>query len=315
MREQARSLLVDAHVQEEDDARRAGVGARRAAVSYEHGRAVARAVLDWAATDGHAAASTATYSPPVGEGLWVPTPPNFGRAIEPWCVRVRPMLLARTDEVAPAAPLPFSTADGSAFRQQASATYEQSRVNTDEQRDIARFWTDNPFFSGLPAGHWMSITVQAAEQRGLTLETTVEALARTSIALNDAFLNCWTWKYHYNLLRPVTYVLRHVDDRWSTWVNTPQFPEHTSGHSVASGAAAVVLTDMLGRFPFDDTALATTSGITRRTRRWTDFTDAADTAAQSRLYGGIHFPHGIEAGMAQGGEVGALVIARLRTRR
>jgi hypothetical protein len=161
----------------------------------------------------------------------------------------------------------------------------------------------------------MSITVQAAEQRGLALDATVEALARTSIALHDAFLNCWTWKYRYNLLRPVTYVRRHIDPAWSTWVNTPQFPEHTSGHSVASRAAAAVLTDLLGRFAFDDTTLATTVGVTRRTRRWVDFTDAADTAAQSRLYGGIHFPHGIDAGKSQGEEVGALVIARLRTRR
>ncbi len=96
----------------------------------------------------------------------------------------------------------------------------------------------NPSFSGLPAGHWLHLAVQAAEQHGLGLDVTVEALARTGVALHDAFVNCWTWKYRYNLVRPVTYVRQHVDPSWTTWVNTPQFPEHTSGHSVGSRAAS-----------------------------------------------------------------------------
>ena len=148
----------------------------------------------------------------------------------------------------------------------------------------------------------------------LRLDATVEALARTSVAMHDAFLNCWAWKYRHNLLRPVTYVREHIDPSWSTYVNTPQFPEHTSGHSVASRAAAAVLTDLLGPLAFEDTSRATTAGLTTRTRRYADFTQAADDAARSRLYGGIHYRHGIDAGKDQGDEVGALVVARLRTR-
>jgi hypothetical protein len=307
---------IDAAEAAEVAARREqGVPAAFAEASRRHGLAVAASVAAWAEQDGHAQALARPYTPPVGESLWAPTPPNFGTAIEPYCEQVRPMVLRTTAEVVPAPPVPFSTEPGSAFWNEAMAPYEQSRNNTDDQRDIARFWTDNPRFSGLPAGHWLSIAVQVAEQRRLGLDTTVEALARTAVALHDAFLNCWTWKYRHNLLRPVTYVRRHIDDTWATWVNTPQFPEHTSGHSVASRAAAVVLTDLLGDAPFEDTTLATTVGIAARTRTWSSFTEAADTAAMSRLYGGIHFPRGIEAGKAQGDEVGALVLARLRTRR
>ncbi len=87
---------------------------------------------------------------------------------------------------------------------QAYATYQQSFDNTDETRDIARFWTDNPSSSGLPAGHWLHIVVQVAEQHHFRLDLTVEALVRTAVALYVAFLGCWTWKYRYNLLRPVT---------------------------------------------------------------------------------------------------------------
>ena len=93
-------------------------------------------------------------------------------------------------------------------------TYLQSSANTDEDREIARFWTDNPgsftpplgTATGLPAGHWMLIGSQVLRQQGARLDLAVEALARTGIALHEAFLNCWTWKYRYQLLRPITYV-------------------------------------------------------------------------------------------------------------
>ena len=298
--------------------RAAGVSARREKVSREHGTAVARAVLAWFATDGHAQALALPYAPPVGEAFWVPTPPNFGTAIEPHCHTVRPMVLRTVDEVAPVPPVAFSTDPSSSFYAQAQAVVDQAVDNTDETRDLARFWTDNPGFSGLPAGHWLSIAAQVSEQRELGLDLTVEALARTSVALHDAFLNCWTWKYRYNLLRPVTYIRRYLGASttgWNTWVNTPQFPEYTSGHSVASRAAAVVLTDLLGPLSFTDTALASTVGIGQRTRSYVDFSAAAAAAARSRIYGGIHYPMGISAGMVQGDQVGALVVARLQTRR
>jgi alkylhydroperoxidase/carboxymuconolactone decarboxylase family protein YurZ len=275
-------------------------------------------VLVWAATDGHAQAMAAPYTPPVGESLWVPTPPSFGAAVEPHCDRVRPMVLRPTDEVIPAAPVPFSSTPGSPFYAQAQAVVDQDEANTDETRDIAQFWSDSPGSSGTPGGHWLSIAAQVAEQRELGLDVTVEALARTAVTLHDAFLNCWTWKYRYNLLRPVTYVRRYFGDshaQWSPRLDTPQFPEYTSGHSVASRAAAVVLTDLLGAVPFTDTALADTDGMDLRTRSFASFSAAAAMAAQSRLYGGIHYPMGIAAGLAQGDQIGGLMLARLGTRR
>ncbi len=249
---------VEVAATEREDAEqraRAGISQQVAAASRAHGAATAQAVLDWAGQDGHAqaAARAATYAPPVGDGLWVPTPPNFGRAIEPYCAEVRPLLLHTVDEVAPVPHVPFATDPASPFFAQAWSTYQQSSDNDDESRDIARVWTDNPVFSGLPAGHWLHIRIQVAEQHRLRLDLTVKALVRTAVALHDAFMNCWTWKYRYNLLRPVTYVRTYgIAAGWNTWVNTPQFPQYTSGHSVASAAAARVLTDVFGPKRFDD---------------------------------------------------------------
>jgi hypothetical protein len=304
-----------------DRRRAAGVPERLLAASVDHGRDVARHLVRWIARDGHAGTLGREYVPPADQPWhWVSTPPNFRPAIEPYWSEVRPMVLRRADEVEPEPPLPFSTEPGSVFHEEAMTTYRQSFLNTDEHRAIARFWTDNPGSftpprgtpTGLPSGHWMLLGTQGIALRGHRLDSAVETLALTGIALHDAFLNCWTWKYRYNLLRPVTYVNRWIDPAWTTLVNSPQFPEHTSGHSVASPAAAAVLTDRLGVFSFTDRS-HDVRGHAPRT--FTSFYDAAREAARSRLYGGIHFPHAIESGFSQGEQIGDLVLRRVRTRR
>jgi hypothetical protein len=301
--------------------RAAGVSERALDASVAHGRSVAAHLAPWIASDGHAGTVGRPYVPPAIEPWhWVSTPPNFRPAIEPYWSEVRPMVLTSADEVEPEPPLPFSTAPGSEFHDQAMAVYRQSAENTDEHRAIARFWTDNPGSftpplgtpTGLPSGHWMLIATQALTLRGARLDVALDTLAVTGIALHEAFLNCWTWKYRWNLIRPVTYVNRYIDPGWSTFINSPQFPEHTSGHSVASPAAAAVLTDRLGAFSFTDHSHDVRG---HRPRAFASFGDAAREAAQSRLYGGIHFPHAIEAGLTQGEQIGALVLRRVRTRR
>lgn len=296
------------------------VGSRRAAGtpkgvlenSLAYGRRVGAALNAWIADDGYAGIVGRSYTPPEGPDKWQSTPPNYRAAVEPYWSEIRPMILRGATEVVPEPHIPFSADEGSAFWEQAMAVYRTGQQLTDEQRAIARFWTDNPLQSGLPSGHWMLIISQVSRQLGLSLEAAVEVYARLGVALHDAFLNCWTWKYRLNLLRPVTYVRRYIDPEWNTFVNSPQFPEYTSGHSVASRAASTVLTDLLGTVAFVDDSHAP-RGLPAR--RFSSFVEAANEAAQSRLYGNIHYPMGIEAGKAQGDEVGALVIERLRTRR
>jgi membrane-associated phospholipid phosphatase len=318
-REVSRQAIAAFHDEQVAARRAAGVPARTLEASLAHGRAVASALRPWIDTDGYREirrkAAEQGYTPPVGPGLWESTPPNFGPAIEPYWGEIRPLVLRSADEVVPADPVPFSTDPSSAFHAEAMHTYRAGLSLTDEQRTIARFWTDNPVQSGLPSGHWMLIVGQVASQRGLGLDVTVEAFARTGVALADAFLSCWFVKYQHNLLRPVTYVRAHIDPDWVTWVNTPQFPEYTSGHSVSSLAAAVVLTDLLGSRPYVDTHdLVGSLTEAQRTRTFDSFLHAAEEAAQSRIYGGIHFPMGVEVGKDQGRQVGQLAVERLRTR-
>jgi hypothetical protein len=143
------------------------------------------------------------------------------------------------------------------------------------------------------------------------------------LATADAFISCWDMKYFYNLMRPITYIQDPNGLNAPAWntapaiggagaIPTPPFPEHTSGHSVQSGAAAEVLTDLLGNVPFvDDTHAA----LALAPRSFDNFFEAADEAAISRIYAGIHFRPACERGLEQGRCIGNLVNTQVAFRK
>ena len=165
----------------------------------------------------------------------------------------------------------------------------------------------DPSMSRLPA----FLTDDGGVNSGLMIpQVTAAALAKIGVAQADAFIACWATKYEYNLLRPVTYIKRHIDPKWEPLLITPPFPEYPSGHSAQSGAVATVLTAIFGDgFAFDDETHVD-DGLAARS--FPSFAAAATEAASSRLYGGIHYRFGNEAGLVQGACVGAYAAA-LRT--
>jgi len=186
---------------------------------------------------------------------------------------------------------------GSPFYEQANDVYQMVNNLTTEQGDIARYWANSPGETATPPGHWLAIMNQIAELRGLNLEQAAEMYALTGIAIGDAFISAWQAKYQDQLVRPVTYIRAYIDPDWQTLIGTPPFPEYPSGHSVVSGAAAAVLTDLFGEVTFLDTAQSPL-GLPPRT--FDSFDEAAQEAALSRLYGGVHFREAIDNGIEQG---------------
>jgi hypothetical protein len=212
---------------------------------------------------------------------------------------------------------------GSPFFLQVKEVYESGRQLTDEQRAIAAFWDCNPYVMNVrghamfatkkvsPGGHWMGITGIAARKAGAGLIQTSEAYARTAMALHDGFISAWEEKFRSNVVRPETMINAHLDESWQPLLQTPPFPEYTSGHSVISTAAATVLTDQFGEnFAFAD---STEMAYGLPVRSFPSFNAAAAEAAISRLYGGIHYRMAIEEGITQGRGVGQLVVRKLRT--
>ncbi|MGB5781699.1 MAG: vanadium-dependent haloperoxidase, partial [Eudoraea sp.] len=128
-------------------------------------------------------------------------------------------------------------------------------------------------------------------------------------AIADAFISCWDEKYRSNLIRPETLINEHIDENWKPVLQTPPFPEYTSGHSVVSGAAATALTEIFGdNFDFaDDTEVAYGLPV----RSFNSFNEAADEAAISRMYGGIHYRKAVAVGVKQGRDLGKFVLENL----
>jgi hypothetical protein len=286
--------------------------------SEAFGEDLATAVLAWAATDGFAQWNNCAYTPPTGAGAWEPTPPAFLAPLQPCWGNLRPFALLFAAECVPLAFPTYSEDVGSAFYVEALEVRDTVDALSPEELEIARFWADSPGATGTPPGHWISIVGQVCTQENANLGVAAEAYARVGIAVADAFIACWELKYHFNLLRPITYIQDAAgpinDPTWTSapGVGTPNFPEFPSGHSVQSGAAALVLRDLLGDVAFTD---HTHDGAGLPARSFTSFTEAASEAAISRLYGGIHFRAAIDRGLEQGFCIAATILDNVEFRR
>ena len=125
----------------------------------------------------------------------------------------------------------------------------------------------------------------------------------------DVIITCWETKYQYQHIRPITFINQNIDSKWQPFLQTPPFPEHSSGHSGISAAAATVLTELFGdNFAFEDTSDLEYIGMKRS---FPSFSDAAREASISRVYGGIHYVSGVDAGAIQGTKVGKYYISKL----
>jgi hypothetical protein len=281
----------------------------------KRGQTVAAHVFAWSKADGgHEGYLTnfpTSYTPPVGPGLWIPTPPGFQAPLQPYWGQNRPFVLSSGADFDPGPPPVFSTDPGSAFYREAMEVYDAVEHLTEQQRAIALFWADNPGQTATPAGHSLSILTQVLDERGADLAVAAEAYAKAGMAVADAFISCWHSKYRYHLMRPISYIQQHIDAGWGVGeralpVVTPPFPEYTSGHSVQTAAFAQVLFDLFGDFPFTD---HTHDERGLAPRSFSSCFAMAEETAISRLYGGIHFRAAIEQGLEQGKQIGRQVSA------
>ena len=242
------------------------------------------------------------------------TLPQFDplKPTEPYWGTLRTFALRNGDECAPPPPPAYSTRPGSPFWKMGKEMFDSARAPTDSQKAIAFFWADNPVATGTPGFHWISVVNQMIPARGLTADQAAEAYMLTSVAIADAFIGCWREKYRSMVVRPVTYVHRVFDAKWTTLFGTPPFPEYPSGHSALSGAAVGVLVHLLG----DSTAFtdSTQVDIGVPSRSFRNFSHALDEVAMSRVYGGIHFMPAVVLGRIQGQCIAGKVVGRLKTR-
>jgi hypothetical protein len=287
-----------------------------------YSREIAMQVVAYAKSDGYNKLSTfKRYTPSKEEGRWFPTPPEYMAAIEPKWETIRPLFLDSANQFVPQPATTFSKDSSSSFYKQMIEVYATVNNLNAEQKDIANFWDCNPFavtYSGhmaiglkkiSPGGHWMGITGIACKKADVPLDSAILIHTLVASTLFDAFISCWQEKYYSDRIRPEAAINKLIDPAWRPFLQTPPFPEYTSGHSVVSASASTVLTFLLGEnFSFTDTS-EIYFGLPER--KFNSFLQASDEAAISRLYGGIHFRDACENGVAQGKQVGKHVIKKL----
>src|SRR5437667_8548858 len=265
------------------------------------GEFVANQILAARANDGH----DAIVPPPGGSGpgVWVPTPPAFGPYLLPQWGFVRPFAMNSSSQFRPPRPPSLDS-------QQYAADYEEVKelgalvgsTRTQEQTEIALFWADGAG-TETPPGHWNSIAQIIGAAQGNTLEENARLFALLNIAMADAAICSWDAKYTFHFWRPVTAIaFAEPELNWMSFIVTPPFPDYTSGHSTFSAAAATVLPLFYGT---EDLPFTTGSDFLPDVyRNFATWFDAAEEAAASRIYGGIHFRSASEDGLQAGTSIG-----------
>jgi hypothetical protein len=303
-------------------ARKRGLSLKTIDISKELVNGIVKQIMDYVRQDRfNKLSGLKKYTPLDGDGYWRPTGPGYMAALEPNWNTLRTFILDSCQQFKPLPAAAFDTAAGSSFFMQVKDVYETGKNLTKEQKDIANFWDCNPFALqqlghiefGLkkisPGGHWMGITGIVCNKAKRSLQQTAFIHSIAAITLADAFISCWDEKYRSNRIRPETAIKKWVDPYWRPLLQTPPFPEYTSGHSVISTSVATVLTHFFGdNFAFTDN---TENEFGLPSRKFKSYLQAASEAAISRFYGGIHYKDAIKNGVLQGKAIGSYVIIKL----
>jgi PAP2 superfamily len=275
------------------------------------GQAIGWMAMQRGQSDGSSAVWDANAQPgrPRGPQYWEPTPPaNTFPPLEPLAGYWDPWLLESPSQFRPPTPPGLEgTFPSARFLEEALEVKQTVDGLTEAQRAIVLFWADNPGQSFTPPGHWAQIAAEQVVAAKVSTPRAARAMALVAVGLADSAIACWDCKYACWLLRPIQAIRTlsgqpFYDPSFNTVIPTPPFPSYTSGHSTFSGCSAAVLEYL---FPGGKVADAFGQSVS--------FAAAADQAAVSRLYGGIHYRSDNNEGLTCGQNVAGLVIRRARS--
>ena len=293
--------------------------------SVAFGEAIAKKIMQRAATDNYK--QTRAMEKFYGnkeDGKWQPTSPDYLDGVEPYWMKLNPFILDSCSQFDPGPPPAFNKEISKEFFKMNKEVYDTGKVLTQEKKDIARFWDDNPFVmehighvqmatkKQTPGGHWMGIATIACRQAKAGSVKSARTYAFTSLALFEAFLSVFDTKYRYVYIRPITAINNLIDEKWEPYLQTPPFPEYTSGHSTITGSAATVLTYLYG----DNVAFTDTSNrrYINMERKFSSFIQASDECSISRFYGGIHYKISVDRGAVVGKKIGRYIINKIESK-
>lgn len=289
--------------------------------SIKFAKEICYQVYLYSLTDGQANAhknnKPTDYMPPVGDGLWKSTAPDFLRALTPRWGGVR-TFFAPVSTNNYKDPIAFSNEKSSMFYKDAVEVYEAVKNKTNESVWIAEFWSDDlNNYTVDAAARWLNIANNYMAENKVDLETAITVNAKLGIGLHDASVNCWHEKYTYNLLRPVSYINKNIDANWASILRdptkpvgqqigvTPQHPSYPSGHAVFGALAAEIMISSFGdKINFTDRTHEKETYFNGKPRTFTSFTQMANENAFSRIPLGVHYRMDCVEGLRLGYLVG-----------
>lgn len=283
--------------------------------SVAFGKKVAQTIFEWSKTDGghrgYLKNFDKTMVHPDRPGSW--KPPLFAQSfshhpLHPHWGENR-TFASKNKAIEDPKMIPYDTTPGSAYYKQFENVYLKDLELTQLEKEAAIWWGDDPDVSFTPPGHSYYFATLAVEGHDISLIETTQVYAQVGMAVSDAFVNCWKWKYQFFTERPNTFIPKYIDEEWESFWPDPPFPSFPSGHAIQAAAAATVLEHNFGKeFTFTDRAH---EGRERDELKETDFVirsfdsfwDAAQETADSRFYGGIHTQLDNEVGLEKGVEI------------
>lgn len=287
--------------------------------SVAYGKAVAESIFEWSKTDGGHRGYLKNFDKklvhPEFPGSW--KPPLFAQSfshhpLHPHWGKNRTFLKKNAAIPTPEM-IPYDTSANSAYYQQFLAVYEKELELTQAEKEAAIWWSDDPDDTFTPPGHSYYIATITIKAKQPNLIKCAETYARVGMAVADAFIMCWKWKYHFFSERPNTFVPQFIDETWESFWPDPPFPSFPSGHAIQAATASTVMIDLYGNeFSFTDSAHV---GRERDELRDTDFVarhydsfwEVAEETADSRFYGGIHTFQDNEVGLVEGEKIGRYI--------
>ncbi len=280
--------------------------------SVKYGQAVAAAIYDWSKTDGGHRGYLRNFDKdmvhPERPGSW--KPPLYAQSfshhpLHPHWGENR-TFLTQNESIPIPEMIPYDTVPGSPYYKEFRQVYERDFELTQEEKEIAIWWGDDPDETFTPAGHSYYIATIAIKKKQPPLIKCSETYARVGMAVADAFIKCWKWKYHFFSERPNTFIPQFIDQEWESFWPDPPFPAFPSGHAIQAAAAAAVLEDLYGQsFTFVDSSHVGRQrdelrDVDFKERSFETFWGVAQETADSRFYGGIHTPQDNHVGLENG---------------
>lgn len=265
--------------------------------SIAFGREVAKRIVEWSETDGSYTVWP-PYAPPVGQGLWEPTPPNNFAARGVHFGDQRTFVPKVVHAAFPPAPPAYSTDPSSGFYKMQKEVYDAVQNRTPADSLQATYWSG--IGSGTPGLHWFTILKKVLIEQSAKLDKAALAYCKVGIAQYDATIVAHKAKYIFNLLRPVTYIRKVLGH--TTWLpfSTPGAPnpDWPDGSITDYSASAAALSSVFGesyRLNTDGTNPARSQGYT-----FNSFEEAAVHAGMSRFLTGVTTKPAVDAGLQIG---------------